>query len=169
MSPADDYTQRLLTHLRLTDLTCQAAKEEALRPVGIPVAHYSVLLVLSAVPGATGAEIARRCGVTPQTVAALLTRLEGNGLVARRPHAVHRSLIECSLTDLGWATFDQADQAIRRVEERLSEALSTDEVAGLTEILSRLRAALDARDPSDATDPAPAAGAPSPRRRKDGT
>lgn len=61
----------------------QARKEQRLRPLGMAAAHYSLLVSIYAEPGLTGAELARRLNVTPQAVAALVARLEDQGLLGR--------------------------------------------------------------------------------------
>ena len=63
--------------------------DKALREVCMTTAQYAALSALEAAPGLSGAELARRSLVTPQTMNAILVNLEAAGLVVRRPHPEH--------------------------------------------------------------------------------
>jgi DNA-binding MarR family transcriptional regulator len=97
-----------------------------------------ILAVLSETPGITGAELARRCAITPQTITSSIPRLEAAGLVERRPHPRHRTLVEIHPTQLGRETFERADQRVARLDAALSESLSPAELATLRELLTRV-------------------------------
>src|SRR6201996_6710777 len=88
------YSERLLSFIRTADQVVTQAKEHKLREYGITTAQHSALAVLSDHDEVTSAELARLCGVTPQTMNSTVSRLEARGLVVRKPHPTHRTLIE---------------------------------------------------------------------------
>ena len=75
------YSERLLLHVKRAEQATQAAKEAAVREVGITAAQQAALAVLSDNPGINTAELAHRCGVTQQTMNGLLSRMELRGFV----------------------------------------------------------------------------------------
>lgn len=120
MSRADDRTGHAI---KRAEQALIAAKNAALRPYGLTVPQYAALLLLAGQPGLSGAELARRALVTPQTMSTVLTNLERKGLVDRTVHPIHSRVIEIRLTDGGTEVLHQADQAARRVEAALDDAL----------------------------------------------
>jgi len=132
------YSERLLVHVKRTEQVTQAAKEAAVREVGITAAQQAALAVLSDNPGINTAELARRCAVTPQAMDGLLGRLEARGFVDRRPHPLRASLVEIKLTEPGRAVFEEADALVARLDERLTAGLSEAELAVAREVLGRI-------------------------------
>lgn len=57
--------------------------EDALRPMGLSVGTWAVLREVARTPGASASELGRASFHTPQTVGALLQRLQDQGLVER--------------------------------------------------------------------------------------
>lgn len=132
------YSERLLLHLKRAEQATQAAKEAAVREVGITAAQQAVLTVLSDNPGINAAELAQRCGVTQQTMNGLLSRMELRGFVRRAPHPLHASLVEIKLTAPGRAVFEETDALVDRLEQRLTDGLSEAEVALMRDLLGRI-------------------------------
>ncbi|MCP2168066.1 MarR family winged helix-turn-helix transcriptional regulator [Goodfellowiella coeruleoviolacea] len=130
-------TERLGLWIKRAEQTMIAAKEHALRPLGLTVPQYAAMVVLLELPGASGAELARRCLVTPQTMATVLANLESKGLVERQPHPYHRKLHEIRLTPAGRRLVDKADRAALAVEARLAAGLSEQDQKTLRELLDR--------------------------------
>ena len=119
-----------------------AAKDAALRPFDLTVPQYAALLLLAGQPGLSGAELARRALVTPQTMSTVLANLERKGLVDRAVHPVHSRIVEVRLTDRGADLLRRADQAALRVEAALDAALGSG-VDQLRHLLGTAAAALD--------------------------
>ncbi|MGW0945461.1 MarR family winged helix-turn-helix transcriptional regulator [Streptomyces sp. NPDC002623] len=80
-------------------------------------------------PGLTGAELARRLGITPQAMATQVARLEERGQLERRPHSRHRHVRELHLTDAGRASLRDADAGIMQIEYRIAERLGPEKTA----------------------------------------
>jgi DNA-binding MarR family transcriptional regulator len=124
----------------------QKAKEQELRPLDLAAAHYLLLAAIAFNPGATGAEVARELGVTPQNVAGLTSRLERRGLVRRQPHPRHRHILEMRITPEGEELLAQADRAMIGLEERITRLLGEEDAATLASLLDRLAEGLEERD-----------------------
>ncbi|WP_242909409.1 MarR family winged helix-turn-helix transcriptional regulator [Actinomadura terrae] len=140
--------QRLGHHLKRVEQELIAAKTVALRPFGLNVPQYTVLLVLSHEPGLSGAALARRCLVTPQTMSSVLATLESRRLVERTPHPIHSHILEVRLTRKARSLLAEADAAAVTIESRLSAEFEPREADQLIEYLGRcsgvLTAAVDA-------------------------
>ena len=84
---------RLGLHIKLAEQALIAAKTEALKPFGLPVAQYAVLAALYYHPGQSSAQLARTAAVTPQTMASVLARLEDKKLISRTPSEAHAKVL----------------------------------------------------------------------------
>ncbi|MFJ9691559.1 MarR family winged helix-turn-helix transcriptional regulator [Kitasatospora sp. NPDC101183] len=123
-----------------------AEKSRALRTVDLTVPQYVALLVLQQSSGMSGAQLARECMVTPQTMTTILTNLENKGLISREPSSVHQKVLVTRLTRSGRALAKKADTLALGVEQRLTDALSAAEQAQLRDLLDRSTAALRRTD-----------------------
>jgi DNA-binding MarR family transcriptional regulator len=127
---------RLGTYLRRGEQALMAEKHRVLRPLGLTVPQYAVLHALSVSP-LSGAQLARVCGVTPQSMASLLATLESKKLIERSPSDVHTQVLVSRLTRSGHAHFRKADAAALAVEARLSAEFTAEEEASLRDMLQR--------------------------------
>lgn len=130
--------ERVTWALRQADIAVQALKEQRLRPLGIAGAHYSLLMSVHAEPGLTGAELARRLGVTPQAVASLIARLEDQGQVERRPHPRHRNVQELYLTEAGRDALRPADAELAAIEDQITRHLAPGDAVQLVALLGKI-------------------------------
>lgn len=142
---------RLLYALRRAHLAVEARKERMLRDLDVLPAHYALLMNVWAHPGATGTELARHLGVTPQNVAALSTRLIDRGLLERRPHPRHAHVLETRMTDRGADLLSAADAQVAALERAARAALAPERADALTESLHDLRAAMVAPEVEEET------------------
>ncbi|MFF7213825.1 MarR family winged helix-turn-helix transcriptional regulator [Streptomyces sp. NPDC008238] len=91
--------------------------EQALRPLRLTQAQFSALMRLTVSGPMSGAELARHCGVTAQSMGTAVQGLAERGLVERRAHATHGRIIEISVTPAGEELAVRAEQAIAPAEE----------------------------------------------------
>ncbi|MCK9877398.1 MarR family transcriptional regulator [Frankia sp. Ag45/Mut15] len=117
-------------------------KSRLLRALGLTVPQYAAMLTLSRFPELSGAQLARRCLVTPQSMASLLATLERRSLVRRTTSAVHAKVFPVHLTEAGAALLAEADQAAVTVERRLANAFTDAELDVLRSLLARATVAL---------------------------
>jgi DNA-binding MarR family transcriptional regulator len=135
---------RLGETIKRAEQAVATEKTSVLREFDLTVPQYTVLLALSFTQGASGAQLARLCLVTPQTMTTVLSNLEAKGLVQRMPSSVHLKVLVTTLTRTGKALLKKADAKVRAVEERLDGAFDPDERTTLLELLTRATKVLSA-------------------------
>jgi DNA-binding MarR family transcriptional regulator len=86
---------------------------------GLSVQEYTALSVLSARPGLSNAQLARRSLVTPQSMIEILSKLESRGLVSRAVDPRHARILRAALTDKGRDLLKVADPAVAAVQEQM--------------------------------------------------
>jgi DNA-binding MarR family transcriptional regulator len=136
---------RVIWAVRRAGWAMHTVREQQLRPLDLSVAHYSMLATIAFNSGATGAEVARELGVTPQNVAGLAARLEQRGLVRRQAHPRHRHIMEMLITPEGEELLHAADAAMIDLEKGIAEALGEEDAETLRSLLERLADHLEAQ------------------------
>ncbi|MFI8963422.1 MarR family winged helix-turn-helix transcriptional regulator [Streptomyces sp. NPDC053493] len=135
--------EHLCTRIRRTEQALMAHHEAVLRGYGLTMTQYTVLLTLSREPGGlSGAQLARACGVTQQTMAQVLTGLQNKGLIRRENSPVHAKVLIASLTEAGGDLLDRAYQEVIVLERALSAAFTPAEHTALCDLLERARSVL---------------------------
>jgi DNA-binding MarR family transcriptional regulator len=118
----------------------------ALRGVGLTTPQYAALSVLEDEEGISGALLARRCFVTPQTMNGILVNLEKAGLLERRAHPEHGRVLQAYLTGDGEGMLSRAHALVEAVEGRMLEDLTEGERDRLLAALGRCADALERGD-----------------------
>ncbi len=109
--------------------------DAALREEGMTTPQYAALSVLEEEAGLSGAALARRCFVTPQTMNQILVKLESAGMVERRPHPEHGRILSAYLTGKGAKRVSRAHGVVGDIEERMLAGLGRKERSRLLETL----------------------------------
>ncbi len=115
----------------------------ALKEVGLTTPQYAALSVVEGEEGLSGALLARRCFVTPQTMNGILVNLEKAGLLERRRHPEHGRVLQAYLTDDGGRMLARAHALVESIEGRMLEGLTEDERARLLSVLRGCAEALE--------------------------
>lgn len=102
---------------------------------------------------ATPKAIAEDMLVTPGNVTGLVSRLEAQGLLTRRPHETDGRSFCCELTDDGLALFREARDAAARFVSAQLEPFDDSELTNTRDQMRHMRAHLDALDPHTLADP----------------
>lgn len=97
-----------------------------LAPLDLPTPAFRVLRLLHHEPGQSAADLARRLGFAPQSVAPAISQAEQAGLVERRPHPVHGRIRQLFLTEPGQAAYRRAVRVVGRFERALAADLDPD-------------------------------------------
>ena len=105
------------------------AMDAALRPHGISASQYVVLSVLVRDPGSSGADLARACNTTPQTINGVLATLERESLIERHPHPIHGRILQVELTDEGERRVGAAAAEVRALEQSIEAGFTASEIA----------------------------------------
>jgi MarR family transcriptional regulator, organic hydroperoxide resistance regulator len=111
--------------------------DEELRPQDVTAAQLKLLEAVRVHPGASGAQLARYCYVTPQTAQAMLHRAVQRGWVQRGKDEQNHRLVTASLTPAGELLLAEADKLVKMIEAELWRGTSTEEFAVLNELLER--------------------------------
>ncbi len=118
----------------------------ALREVGLTAPQYAALSVVEGEEGLSGALLARRCFVTPQTINGILVNLEKAGLLERRAHPEHGRVLQAYLTGDGERLLSRAHALVEAIEEQMLGDLTEGEQDRL---LAMLRGCADALERGD--------------------
>ncbi|MEJ2860676.1 MarR family winged helix-turn-helix transcriptional regulator [Actinomycetospora flava] len=112
--------------------------EGALKDQGIALRHLSALGHLAPDPGLSYSELARRAGVTPQSMQATLVALEARGAVARDTDPGRGRTAELHVTPEGTRLQRAAMAIITEVDDRLRARLDDESHQVLTRALFTL-------------------------------
>jgi DNA-binding MarR family transcriptional regulator len=115
--------------LRQTWQVLSGAMEAALRPHGLTGPQYGVLSVLRHHPGASGADLARACNITPQAMNGVLATLERESLIGRHQHPTHGRILQATLTDEGRRRLEAADPAMRGLRRAIERDFTPEDLA----------------------------------------
>ena len=133
--------------LKRTQHALRLRVDEVLKKVGLTTPQYAALSVLEDSPGLSGAALARRSFVTPQTMNMIVARLERAGLIARSPHPEHGRVLQAYLTNEGKTLVSGAHEVVEAVEERMLAGLGLEDRVRLAGTLNGCADALeDVRD-----------------------
>jgi DNA-binding MarR family transcriptional regulator len=131
--------QRLGHKVKSLEQELSGAKDAVLRPMGVTVPQYTALLVISDEPGISGAELARRCLVTPQTMTTVLGNLTLKGFIERRSVPGQGRAMETTITASGKRMLAKADKEVLAVEATLAKALPAKDQATFSKLLDQAR------------------------------
>lgn len=101
--------------------------ERALADLGVTPPQFSVLTMLAAYPGLSGADLARLSLLTPQTVSLIVANLERSEAIVRHPHPTHGRVRVIEVSAAGRALLERCKERVRTLEKSLLESLPSDE------------------------------------------
>jgi MarR family transcriptional regulator, organic hydroperoxide resistance regulator len=111
--------------------------DERLRPEGVTTAQFMVVKAIRNEPGASGAQLARACHMTPQSAQALLKSLEDGGWIVRTKDAVNERILTAKLTPSGVKLVEAGEKLIRAIEKKLWDGIPESAVEALNKTLVR--------------------------------
>jgi len=112
--------------------------ERDLRPLDFGMAYLPVLVPLEEEGSLLQRELAERAHVEQPTMAALLARMERDGLIARRRHPTDKRASEVSLSTKARTRLPQAKTKLAAVVARALSGLTRQECATLISLLRRV-------------------------------
>ena len=137
--------QSVADAIRKTQHLLRLETDNTLRSIGLTAPQYFVLAALAAQSGLSGAALARRCYVTPQTMTGIIANLAASGLVARQADPEHGRVIQTKLTAGGADLLQKARVAVDRVEAAMLRDIDPVEREALTDLLQQCAEALAKR------------------------
>ncbi|MFE1836415.1 MarR family winged helix-turn-helix transcriptional regulator [Streptomyces sviceus] len=131
------YLAWQVTHVMGTRL------ERALRSLDLTIAQHNALQHLVWTPGISAAEIARRTGITPQSMGTAVSALEDRDLVVRREHPSSRRTVQLAITDRGAKIAERARDVVERLDREALAVLTPAERSVVHSLLHRILAELN--------------------------
>jgi DNA-binding MarR family transcriptional regulator len=131
--------------LRQAQHAMRLAIDRELRPLGLTGPQFSLLGIVHAEPGISGADAARDGMLTAQTTNEVILALERRGLIERRPHPRDARMRQVYLTPKGKAAYAAAIARVRALERRATSGLTPAEDARLKAWLVACAQALEDR------------------------
>ena len=132
----------LLYLVKQAELAVRSHLDALLRPAGLTALQYTALTVLERHPDLSAAQLARNSFVTNQSMADMITALEGRGLIERHRDQADRRRLVVALTAAGRHLLDGYRDRVAALEAEMLAGLSTKEIADLRHILHTCHANL---------------------------
>ncbi|MFZ0834890.1 MAG: MarR family transcriptional regulator [Mycobacterium sp.] len=135
--PGDPSPFALGLLLRRAHWRAAAVMTEALRPLGIELRHFAVLLVLVNRGPTEQRDLVEATGSDKAGIMRVVDDLERKGLAVRKSVPGDRRVRAVEITPKGLKLFDAAHVAGEPLAERLVSALGPGEAQQLTDLLTR--------------------------------
>jgi DNA-binding MarR family transcriptional regulator len=132
----------LLYLIKQVELAVRSHLDEAVAPADLTSLQYTALTVLQRHPGLTSAELARNSFVRAQTMAQMITFLEGRNFIRREVDPNSRRQHLLSLTDEGEQVIEELKDSVSAVERTMVSGMSSDDRDDLRAKLRSCRIAL---------------------------
>jgi MarR family transcriptional regulator, transcriptional regulator for hemolysin len=112
--------------------------EKCLRPLGFGLAYVGVATELERAGPLLQKDLAKYYEVEQPTMAALLARMERDGLVCRKVHPEDRRASLVSLSAKGLAALPEVKQTLVKEARKVTDELSDSEIRTLISLLKRV-------------------------------
>jgi DNA-binding MarR family transcriptional regulator len=132
----------LLYLIKQVELAVRSRLDDLLRPAGLTALQYTALTVLERHPDMSSAQLARNSFVTAQSMADMITALEGRGLIERHRDGADRRRLVVALTVGGRQLLDRYRDEVAALEAQMLTGLTRTEVSGLRRNLQACRSNL---------------------------
>jgi MarR family transcriptional regulator for hemolysin len=141
-----DLEGRVAVALPVIARVWRQAADQALDTAGISAAAAWVLVYLMRMgSNARQNELARVVAVTEPSLARMLDRLEGDGLIERRPDADDRRAKQLQLTERGLALAQTSEARLQALRADLLQNVSTADLEGIARVFDGIEQRLSAR------------------------
>ncbi len=130
-------TRRMGKLMRRLQVEFRARLDERLKDHHVTTAQLKFLYEVRERPGASGAQLARECFVTPQSAQAMLARAVERGWMARGKDPGNERLVTLRLTPAGETLLTYAEGVAKAIEAEVWAGVSVAELQAISEILER--------------------------------
>jgi DNA-binding MarR family transcriptional regulator len=117
--------------------------DTALSPLGVTSAQYTMLAALAEQPEVSGAELARKCRVTPQTTHKMLIAIETEGWIQREKQPTNEKSVFVRLTPSGERVLNKARPARFEVVKSMLRGFSSADVQNFSIFINKCQENLD--------------------------
>jgi MarR family transcriptional regulator, lower aerobic nicotinate degradation pathway regulator len=129
--------------LRKVHSRVAAVMAEVLRPLGIELRHFAVLIVLVDRGATEQRDLVEATGSDKAGIMRVVDDLERKGLAKRKSVPGDRRVRSVEITPKGLELFDAAHVAAGQLTERMASVLGRDETGQLTELLTQFASAAE--------------------------
>jgi DNA-binding MarR family transcriptional regulator len=149
LAAEDPGAEPMLMYLiKQVELAVRYNLDDLLRPAGLTALQYTALTVLERHPDLSSSQLARNSFVTAQSMADMITILQGRGLIERHRDQTDRRRLVVALTADGRALLDRYRDQVTELEAHMLAGVSRREMSSLRRILHACHDNLAARRPS---------------------
>ena len=142
-TPALPAREPMMMYLvKQVELAVRSHLDDMFRPIGLTALQYTALTVLERHADMSSAQLARYSFVTAQSMADMITALEGRGLIERHRDGADRRRLVVALTADGRGVLDRYRDEVTALEARLLTGLTQDEITSLRHSLRTCHANL---------------------------
>lgn len=132
----------LLYLVKQVELAIRSHLDDLLRPAGLTALQYTALTVLERHPDLSSAQLARNSFVTAQSMADMITTLEGHGLIERHRDRTDRRRLVVALTIDGRELLDRYRDQVDALEKQMLAGLTQAQISSLRRTLHACHANL---------------------------
>ena len=136
MPGTESASPLLIYMLKQVELAVRARLDEIVRPAGLTALQYTALSVLERHTDMSSAQLARSSFVTAQSMADMITALEGRKLNERHRDRTDRRRLVVALTDDGRALLDRCRPKVAALEATMLAGLSVPQTKALRATLA---------------------------------
>lgn len=133
----------MLDAIKRLQLAIRVATDAALLDVNLTMTQAHALNALASTGPLPCAALARRLGITRQSMQELVTTLHGRRLLTKRPDPDDARHIVVELSELGEKAARNADKIMREIETRMAGSLSSADRRRLVDALAMCLANLE--------------------------
>ena len=121
--------------LKVAQQSLRLAMDTAMRDLGVTAPQYAVLRFLDESPGMSGADLARRAFVTPQTMNRIIVNLDEAGMIERASNAKSGRALNTRLSPAGRRLLGRCRERVDAVENTMLSGLTAAEREQLRDLL----------------------------------
>ena len=113
--------------VRQASVAVRAAMDKVLADIDITPPQFSVLTMIVAYPGVSGADLARLTFLTPQTINVIVRNLERMGAIRKSAYAEHGRILRLTATAKGQALLKRCRIRVNEIDDRLGRLAGREE------------------------------------------
>ncbi len=119
---------RTLYLVKRAETVVRSGLESCLQPLAVTPRQYVTLSLLRKERDQSSADLARKAGITPQSMSETIATLIRKGLIERLENPGHRRILMARLTDAGEALLAQSEALVDALEARLLSDVSAEDL-----------------------------------------
>ena len=121
--------------VKRAETVVRAGLEACLQPIGVTPRQYVTLSLLRDERDQSSADLARKAGITPQSMSETIATLLAKGLIERLESPEHRRILMTRLTGAGDRLLAECESAVDVMESTLLAKISARELDALRKAL----------------------------------